>query len=299
MIKTAFIYRITSPITVNLSDLGESLQAQAFTACGSTQEKSVGWIAPRGEEHGAFIESVGGHWILQLMTEVKKVPAGAIKDKVTTQCNEIESLTGRKPGKKERRDIAEEVRLTLLPFAFPARHTTTVWIDPTAKTLVLDAGSQGKADDVLAALIKVVEGISIQLVSTKTSPASAMATWLVTKESPSTFGVDRECELKATDESKAVVKYGRHALDIDEVVVHIQQGKMPTKLALTWNSRVSFVLTDGLQLKKISFLDVIFENKSDLAADGFDADVAIMTGELSKLIPDLVEALGGDAEAPQ
>ena len=55
---------------------------------------------------------------------------------------------------------------------------------------------------------------------------------------------------------------------------------------------MSFVLNDALQLKKITFLDSVFEGrKSDDA--GFDADVAIATGELCRLIPELVEALGG------
>jgi recombination associated protein RdgC len=71
---------------------------------------------------------------------------------------------------------------------------------------------------------------------------------------------------------------------------------MPTKLALTWDDRVSFMLTEGLQIKKVSFLDTVFEGtKSD--DGGFDTDVAIATGELSKLIPDLIEALGGEAES--
>jgi recombination associated protein RdgC len=30
--------------------------------------------------------------------------------------------------------------------------------------------------------------------------------------------------------------------------------------------------------------------------DGFDTDVAILTGELSTMIPDLLEALGGEAK---
>ena len=78
---------------------------------------------------------------------------------------------------------------------------------------------------------------------------------------------------------------------------HIAQGKMPTKLALTWSDRVSFVLIDGLQIKKLALLDVAFENaqsKDDGAADHFDADVAIATGELRKLIPELLAALGGE-----
>jgi recombination associated protein RdgC len=56
------------------------------------------------------------------------------------------------------------------------------------------------------------------------------------------------------------------------------------------------MLTEGLQLKKIAFLDTVFEgSKAD--DGGFDTDVAIATGELSKLLPDLVEALGGEADS--
>jgi recombination associated protein RdgC len=99
------------------------------------------------------------------------------------------------------------------------------------------------------------------------------------------------------------VRYTRHALDTEEVAQHIALGKMPTRLALTWNDRVSFVLTEALQLKKISFQDVVFEAAATAAGDGkddnFDADVAIATGELSQLIPDLLEALGGEVAIGQ
>lgn len=75
---------------------------------------------------------------------------------------------------------------------------------------------------------------------------------------------------------------------------HIAMGKMPTRLALTWTDRVSFVLTEAMQIKKIAFLDVAVEGNTCGFEDAFDADIAIMTGEMSKLIPDLVEALGGE-----
>jgi recombination associated protein RdgC len=65
-------------------------------------------------------------------------------------------------------------------------------------------------------------------------------------------------------------------------------------LALTWEGRVSFSLTEALQLKKITFLEGVFEGTSAEKDEGFDADVAIATGELRKLLPDLFEALGGE-----
>ena len=293
MIKNAFLYRLVSEFP-DFTATEEALHAAIFTPCGATQEKSTGWVPPRGHEHGALLESVGGQWIFKLQTETKKVPGQAIKDKVAEQCKAIEAQTGRKPGRKETRELQDDARLALLPNAFAARAATLIWLDPEARTLVVDAGSQSKADDAVTALVRSIDGLALQLVNTQMSPAAAMALWLGTKEAPEGFTVDRECELKACDESKAVVRYGRHALDIDEVAQHIAMGKMPTKLALTYNDRVSFVLTESLVLKKIAILDVVFEAASHAEhEDHFDADVTIATGELSKLLAGLVDVLGG------
>jgi recombination associated protein RdgC len=168
-----------------------------------------------------------------------------------------------------------------------------VWIDPQARTLVLDNSAQGRADEVVTLLAEGLPGFALALLDTQTSPQAGMAHWLMTQEPPAGFTADRETELKAADESKAVVRYARHPLDIDEVREHIEHGKLPTKLAMTWDDRVSFVLTEGLQLKNITLLDAVMDGNSQ-DDSGFDTNVAIATGELSRLIPDLIEALGGE-----
>lgn len=297
MFKNLQLYKIIQSAIP--ADFAETLEARSFVPCGASQEKSVGWVPPRGP-HDEYAPVIGGHTIIKLMTETKAVPASVVKRKVQEQLQHIEATTGRKPGKKEARKIRDDARLALLPMAFTKQSATLIWIDTSNKLLAIDASSQGKADEVVTELIKALDGLALQLVNPQTSPAAAMAHWLGAQEAPQHFSVDRECELKATDESKAVVKYGRHPLDIEEVAQHIRLGKMPTKLALTWNDRVSFVLTEGMALKKLAFLDLCFEDsasKGDNAADHFDADVAIATGELSKLIPDLLEALGGEVAA--
>lgn len=299
MFKNVMVYRIVSGWSTTQEQLEAALDGARFVECGASQEKSVGWAEPRGEAHGPLVEVVGGQWILKLMIEMKTVPSSVVKRKVQEQIAHIEATTGRKPGKKEKRELADDARLALLPMAFTKQGSVTVWIDPKAQLLILDSGSQSKADEVMTGLIKAIDGLAVTLVNTETSPAAAMSHWLSTHEAPHGFSVDRECELKATDESKAVVRYTRHALDTDEVSQHIAQGKVPTRVAMTWNERVSFVLTEALQLKKVAFLDVVFEGSpsspSDTKDDGFDADVAIATGELVQLIPDLLEALGGES----
>ena len=279
---------------MGLEQVEEALNKAPFMECGATQERSFGFVPPRGEAHGLLAESVGGQWILRFMVEAKVLPGSVLARKVQDKVDQIERETGRKPGKKEKRDLKDEAKLDLLPMAFTKMGSMWVWIDPQARTLVLDTGSQARADEVVSQLVELLPaGFAVALLHTQTSPQTAMAHWLKEQDPPAGFTVDRECELKSPDESKAVVRYARHPLDIEEVQGHIEAGKLPTKLAMSWDDRVSFVLTEGLQLKKVAFLDTVFEGQTQ-DDGGFDADVAIATGELSQLIPDLIAALGGE-----
>jgi len=296
MFKNTILYRIAA-LSIDALGADTALSASAFTPCGASQEKSIGWVPPRGEEHGPLLESVGGQWIAKLMIETRAVPASVINKRADERRAHIEANTGRKPGKKETREIKDDIKLELMPMAFSKESAVLVWIDPAASLLVIDSSSQSKADEVVTMLVKCIDGLSVRLIDTKVSPTAAMSEWLISQEPPAGFTVDRECELKAADESKATIKYGKHPLDTDEVKHYVEQGKLPTKLALTWDSRVSFVLTEGLQVKKMEFLDVVFEKTSAGKDDGFDADVSIATGELSKMIPDLLDALGGEVTA--
>ena len=272
-----------------------ALEKARFEECSASQEKSIGWVEPRGEQHGPLVEIVAGQRVCKLMVEVKAVPSSVIARKANERSTQIEALEGRKPGKKELREIKEDLKISLLPMAFTKQSSIWVWIDLAAKLLVIDAGSQARADQVISLLVKCLDGFGVTLINTNVSPAVAMAQWLTTQEPPPDFSVDRECELKAQDESNAVVRYARHPLDTDEVRLHIEGGKSPTRVAMTWSDRVSFVLTDALQIKKLAFLDVVFEGASSGKDDGFDADVAITTAELQKMVPDLLQALGGEA----
>ena len=293
MFKNALVYRIDQWDQPALADIEARLDGARFTECGATQTESAGWVEPRGEKHGPLLENVGGHWILTLCTETRAVPGSAVKNQLEQRLEKIKEETGRRPKGKQAKELKEEIIHKLLPRAFPKRSTTWVWLDLEARLVLIGAASLKKADGVVTRLLELLGGgLMLSLVQTELSCATAMAEWLSSKEAPAGFSIDRECELKQPDSEKSTVRYARHTLDIDEVGEHIKQGKLPTQLALTWNNRVSFVLTEALSIKKIKLLDVVIEGaaKED---GGFDADVAITTGELRQLIPDLLEALGG------
>jgi recombination associated protein RdgC len=294
MFKNALVYRITHWEVPASTTLEERLAAARFVECTPSQAESMGWVEPRGERHGPMLESIGGQWLLRLMSETRAVPAAAVKARLETELEQVERDTGRRPKGKRVKEMKEQIVHELLPRAFSKRGSTLVWIDARAGLIVVDAASAKKADRIASLLVELLGGgVVLSLLQTRSAPATAMSQWLRSKEPPAAFSLDRECELKQPDSEKATVRYARHSLDIDELGAHIEQGKLPTQLALTWDGRVSFTLTDALGLKKIKLLDVVLEGAK--AEDGgFDTDAAIATGELGRLIPDLIEALDGE-----
>ena len=297
MFKNVTLYRMAPGWAPTPEAMESALDAARFVPCGASQDKSAGWVEPRGDAHGPLVEAVAGQRILKFMIESKGVPGSVVREKAQEAADHIEATTGRKPGKKETRALREDALLSLLPQAFPRRSSMWVWLDPANGWLVTDASSQGKLDELVTALVQAFDGLAITLLQTAVTPQTAMTQWLAAispDDWPEGFHVERECELKSADEEKSVVKFTRHNLATDEVRQHIAEGKLPSRLALSWEGRIGFVLTEAMQLKKISFLEGVFDDRANDDESGFDTDVALSTGELQKLIPTLIEALGGE-----
>ncbi len=304
MFKSASFFRIADDFVVpSLEALEDALQAARFLPCGATQAESSGWVAPRGNKSTALVENINRQLIVRLCTERRPVPASAIKAAVEERIEKYKQETGReRVGAKIKKEFKEEVLVDLMPRAFTKQSSVTLWLDPVNKFIVVDSGSLTGADKVVSFLVEALSsipgaaGLKAQPVQTSQSAAASMAHWLSSREAPVGFTVDRDCELKTPDDEKSTVRYSRHTLEIDEVAEHIAAGKVPTQLAMTWNDRVSFVLSDAGQIKKLKLLDVVLDGIGDKGKDddGFDTDAAILTGELSAMIPDLLEALGGE-----
>ena len=197
MFKNMIVYRIAPGWQADLVQVEEALAKAPFMECGATQEKSLGWVPPRGEQHGALAESVGGQWILRFMVESKVLPGSVLNRRVKEKAARIEQETGRKPGKKESKELKEEAKLDLLPMAFTKQGSMWVWIDTESRLLVLDTSSQGRADEVVSLLVDSLPGLAVSLINTQTSPQASMAHWLATQEPPVGFSITASASSKA------------------------------------------------------------------------------------------------------
>ena len=293
------VYRMTAGWSFPTEGLEEALGTQSYAPIGLLQQLSCGW---EPVTDGQFAYKQGQNLLLQFKVESRKVPGSALKAKVKAACEQFQDQTGRKPGKKERREISEDTLLALLPMVLPTAQQVRVWIALANGWVVLNTGSQSLSDRIMTALVKALDKIQLQTLVLARSASVVMTEWLAAQEGPMAFAIDRACELKANDESKAVVRYTNSTLDTDNLREHIRQGKVCTSLALTWNDRVSFVLTDQFRIKKIKFLDIIQTEREQNTADEvavFQSDFAILTGELAKMLADLVEAFGGEQKSEE
>lgn len=290
--KNASIYTLTAPIE-GADLLAEHLAPLAFEPGSSLEMQRLGWVPPR--EGGELVHAVGSQYLIALRSEKKLLPASVVNQVAKARAQEIEEQQGYKPGRKQMREIKEAVTDELLPRAFSLWRDTHIWIDPARQLLVIDAASSAKCDEVMQLLNKSIDRLGARSLQTIESPASAMTAWLADDQAPDGFTIDQDSELRSFAQSKAAVRYVRQQVDPQDAKRHIESGKQCTRLALTWNDRVSFVLTDTLALKRITPLDVLRENSEpgQDEAERFDSDFALMAGEMGLAIDDLIEAIGG------
>lgn len=295
--KNLQIYRLPAPWAFTPEQLEEALAPYAFVPASSNELLRQGWDRPR--PNGGLVHVVNKQMLIVLGTEKKLLPASVINQVAKARAAEMEEAQGFAPGKKAMKELKERVADELLPRAFSIRGNVWTWIDPVNGWLVVDAASPAKADDVIKLLLKAVDRMPLESLRVQRSPVGVMTEWLQTDEAPAGFTVDMDTELRATGESKAAVRYVRHTLEPEEVRRHIAAGKQCTRLAMTWDSKISFVLTESLAIKSVKALDVLTEKESSTRNDDerFDGDFMLMTGELSKLMTNVVEALGGEAKA--
>ncbi|UJP04681.1 MAG: recombination-associated protein RdgC [Nitrosomonas sp.] len=285
------IYRITGG-NITPDNLEPALSQHALQPCLQMEMQSRGWLPPRNEQPD-FVLAFGQHWLIALGVEKKLLPAAVINQHAQTRIASIEQMQGYKAGKKQVRDIKEATIVELLPRAFAQRHKTYAWIDAVNNRLILDTASANKAEEFIDALVKTVPGITLAPLDTQLSPSTAMTRWLTGDEPPSIFSVDRDCELQGMSDEKETIKYTCHLLDAEEIGRHTRAGKKAIRLAMTWDGKISFVLHDNLQLRRIAPQDILKESPES-AEELFVSDFTIMSGELSRLITDIVAALDGE-----
>jgi recombination associated protein RdgC len=295
--KNLIIYRLPADWSVSAAELEEHLSKRPLQPCGPFDMFSRGWVAPAAT--GRLLHTVNQQHLIALGVDQKLLPASIIRQVAAERAAAQATEQGFPVGRRQMRDIKLRVTEELRARALTRRRITRAWIDPENGWLVVDAAGGAKAEELVDILRDTLGSLAVTFMETERSPQQSMSAWLMHGEAPSRFIIDQDLELQSPDANKATVRYARHPLDVREVQQHLKAGKYPMKLGLTWSDRISFMLTDKLQVKRLEFLEMTKDSADggDVdEAEQFDIDFAVMTGELAKLLEDLGEALGGQPQ---
>jgi recombination associated protein RdgC len=298
--KNLTVYRLPADWSLSAAELEEKLSTRTLQPCSPLEMLSRGWVAP--STTGRMLHTVNQQHLIALGVEQKLLPASIIRQETERRAQVLADSQGFPVGRRQMRDLKMRVTEELRARALSRRRTTRAWIDPVNGWFVVDSGSTNKAEELVEALRDLLGSFAVQFVETQRSPHTSMAAWLTHGDAPGPFGIDQDLELQTADPNKATVRYVRHALDGKEIKSHLAAGKYPTRLGLTWNGRIAFVLTEKLLVKRVEFLEMSKdgggEGEEVNKDEQFDIDFTVMAGELAKMLADLVSALGGDtAEA--
>lgn len=295
--KNLMIYRLTRPLAVSVDQLAEQLQAHLFTPCASQDKTRIGWVAPMGSHSQALVHTHQTHHLLCLRKEEKILPAPVIKQALEQRVDKLEAAQKRKLKKIEKTALKEDVLHSLLPQAFSRFSHTFLWLNTQENLVIIDGTSSRQSEEALAILRKCLGSLPVVPLSLDKPIAATLTHWVSSAVVPACFALADEIELKGHETSAGILRGKNVDLSSEEIIHHISAGKEVTKLALTWQTDIRFLLHDDITLKRVRFSEHLQEKNQDIDRDDvrqrFDADFILMSSELTALINDLIAALEG------
>ena len=296
--KNLTFYRLPADWNISAAELEEKLSQRTLQPCSPLEMLSRGWVAP--SHTGRMLHTVNQQHLISLGVEQKLLPGSIIRQETEVRAKVLADSQGFPVGRRQMRDLKMRVTEELRARALSRRRATRAWIDPVNGWFVGRLGQRQEGGRGRGSVARSFG--QFRCAVCRDAKNSAHVDGGVADEwrcVPGPFSIDQDLELQTADPNKATVRYVRHVLDGKEIKAHLAGGKYPTRLGLTWNGRVSFVLTEKLLIKRLEFLemgkDAPSEGEDINKDEQFDIDFTVMAGELAKMLADLVQELGGDS----
>ena len=291
------IFSFTKEYSFTSEQLETRLAEEMFIPCGSQQLSSYGWIEPLGKSGQMLTHTTNGRIMICARKEQRLLPASVVRDTVEQQADQIETDQGRRVFPSERKRLKEEAIQQLLPKAFTRNQLTFAYIDIDLQLLIVDASNHKRAEELTILLRKTLGSLPVIPLMVNQSPAAVMSHWLLKQSLPQELRAGYLCELRDVSDRTTLLKCRGLDLQSTEFLSHIETGMQVIKLELLWKESCQFVVNEELSINRLRFNDIVKESLKDIDKDDiagrFDADFAIMGGEIARLLPIIFEPFGG------
>ncbi|MBB71924.1 MAG: recombination-associated protein RdgC [Legionellales bacterium] len=298
--KNIQLFQILDDFDLNAEQLHNLLSEDMARHCGQVERSVMGWVSPFGDDNDNLVCAVEDKLLIAARKEEKILPTTVVRDHVQEKIKDIQAKEDRKVSSREKRQLFDEMSITLLPRAFAKHKTTFAYIDKKHQWLIIDAVSREKAEEVTVLLRQSLGSLKLAPVELKQSIPFAMTQWLQHDAVPSNFTIDDMCDMQDPNHTATIIKCVNQNLFTDEVQKHLTAGKQVIRLAMTWHDRVSFVVDEKFAIKRLRFLDLVQEQVNDAQAETPEehliVNFTLFSAEFEVLLPVLFSLFGGLAD---
>ena len=275
------------PTSLNLADLDAQLAECELKPVGALELSSRGFVTPLGQHGDQFCQRQGDALWLAIGGEDKLLPGAVVNDLLQKKLASIEEKEGRKPGGRTRKRLKDELIMELLPRAFVRPVRTDALIDTQTGVIAVDTSSRKSAESVVSEVRRALGSCPALPLNAEVAPRAILTGWIAGDPLPEGLSLGDECELRDPTDTGAVVKIQRMELSGEEIRKHLEAGKQATRLALTLDDHVSFVLGEDLIVRKFKLLDGAVDQLEASDSDDIVAELgarfALMAGEFKRL----------------
>lgn len=280
-------FRFPTSLAKAFDELDARLEDCRLKPVGPSELMSRGFISPFGRDDATLSHRVGDALWIVLGGEDRLLPGAVINDELGKRIAALEEKEGRKLGGRARKRLKEDLVMELLPRAFVRPTRTGATLDLQHGFIAVDASSRKSAENVVSELRHALGSFPALPLNAEVSARALLTGWIAGEKLPQGLELGDECELKDPVERGAVVRCQRQELVGDEVAKHLESGKQCTRLALTLDEHLSFVIGDDLVVRKLKFLDGAVDQLENTERDSIEAELdarfALMSAELKRL----------------
>lgn len=291
--KNAHVFRFAEPFELDRDALDSAMAKQLFTPCTGIRPSTFGWISPLGDPEGHLAHEVAGCFLLCAKREDKVIPSSALGDILAEKVTRLESMEGRPVRAKEKQRLREDALAELIPRALPKSKHIRGYINPSEDLLVIDTASSAEAEMFLSCLRETLGSLYVVPPQVKAKPSDIFTHWLHTRKLPPHFSLGDACDLIDIEDGSTVA-LRKQDLNTRETTVHLDAGKICTRISLVWYGDLKVTVDKDLVLRqlKVEVPDEIPDEDDHIAQ--LDTAFVNLTLEMSRFLPALYKALGGE-----
>ncbi|MFP4077251.1 MAG: recombination-associated protein RdgC [Halochromatium sp.] len=302
MFKNAKVYRLQVPFTLDQMALHAQLGERRFRPCGPVETATMGWTAPLGPKAELLVHTVGKVHLLAMRRQERLLPGSVVTEAVAERVAEIEQAEMREVARRERTQLREELLAEMLPKAFTRSRLVRAYIDAAEGWVVIDAGSDKAAEELLALLRETLGSFPVKPLEPQVIAAERLSNWILSGKTAAGIDLEDSCVLQDADDARSTVRCRGQDLSSPEIRNHLDTGKRAVSVGINWKDRLSLLLSEDLSLKRLRFADEVTNELDTGDADDegatLDAELALLSLELRALLSSLCEEFEVLAEVP-